>query len=43
VSYGGRILPQRDRNIAINIAYGRLVQSLRAAVRAETRKLRSAA
>lgn len=43
VSYGGRILPVRDRNIAVQIARGRLVQSLRAAVRAETRKLRLAA
>jgi hypothetical protein len=43
VSYGGRILPERDRRIAIDIAYGRLLQSFRAAVRAETRKLRLAA
>ncbi|MEN3369939.1 MAG: hypothetical protein V7609_2082 [Verrucomicrobiota bacterium] len=43
VSYGGRILPERDRQIAVSIARNRLVQSLRAAVRAETRKLRHAA
>jgi hypothetical protein len=40
VRYGGRILPPRDRAIAVSIARDRLAKSLQAAVRAEMRSLR---
>jgi hypothetical protein len=43
VSYGGRILPPGARAQAVAIARNRWAESLRAAVRAETRKLRQAA
>jgi hypothetical protein len=43
VSYGGRILPQHERAEAVNTAKHRFFESLRAALRAETRSLRRAA
>jgi hypothetical protein len=43
VSYGGRILTPQARSAAVAIARRRWIESLRAAVRAETRKLRLAA